>query len=113
MKRLGAAGFLFFQDVAANELRLFQRDKKADAGFDGRGVLIQLMAIKGVTHLGPQSIARTQARSQHDARRMLTHRKAAGDGNLEALRVPKRRLSDIVYKALHADTDLKTITTDI
>ena len=34
---------------------------------------------------------------------MLARRRANGDGGLEALRVLKRRLSDVVYRALRAD----------
>jgi transposase len=33
---------------------------------------------------------------------LLARRTAAGDGGLEALRVLKRRLSDVVYRALRA-----------
>ena len=38
---------------------------------------------------------------------MMTRRKAAGDSGLEALRVLKRRLSDVVYAALRADLAIK------
>lgn len=48
-------------------------------------------------------IALTQARIHPDARAMLARRRANGDGGLEALRVLKRRLSDVVYRALKAD----------
>ena len=34
---------------------------------------------------------------------MIARRRANGDGGLEALRVLKRRLSDVVYRALRAD----------
>ncbi|CAM01673.1 hypothetical protein SACE_2373 [Saccharopolyspora erythraea NRRL 2338] len=34
---------------------------------------------------------------------MLARRKAAGDGGLEALRILKRRLSDVVYRAMIND----------
>jgi hypothetical protein len=45
----------------------------------------------------------TQAHWHPQARTLLAHRKANGDGGLEALRVLKRRLSDVVYHALRAD----------
>lgn len=48
-------------------------------------------------------IALTQARIHPDARAMLARRRAQGDGGLEAIRVLKRRLSDVVYRALKAD----------
>jgi transposase len=48
-------------------------------------------------------IALTQAQWHPEARAMLARRKASGDGGLEALRVLKRRLSDVVYRALIAD----------
>ena len=48
-------------------------------------------------------IAMTQARVHPGARAMLERRKAAGDGGMEALRVLKRRLSDVIYQALRAD----------
>jgi hypothetical protein len=34
---------------------------------------------------------------------MIARRRAHGDGGLEALRILKRRLSDVVYRALKAD----------
>ncbi len=48
-------------------------------------------------------IALTQARIHPDARALLARRRANGDGGLEALRVLKRRLSDVVYRALITD----------
>jgi transposase len=48
-------------------------------------------------------IALTQAHWHPDARALLQRRRAAGDGGLEAIRVLKRRLSDVVYNALLAD----------
>ncbi|WP_309111710.1 IS110 family transposase [Saccharothrix sp.] len=48
-------------------------------------------------------IALTQARCHPDARNLLARRRAANDGGLEALRRLKRHLSDVVYRALHAD----------
>lgn len=54
-------------------------------------------------------IALTQAHWHPEARAMLTRRKAAGDGGLEALRILKRRLSDVVYRAMI--TDAETLTT--
>jgi transposase len=49
-------------------------------------------------------IALTQAQWHPDAKTMIARRKAQGDGGLEALRILKRRLSDVVYHALEADT---------
>jgi hypothetical protein len=51
-------------------------------------------------------IAMTQARCHPDARALLDRRKAGGDGGLEALRILKRRLSDIVYRAMITDQAL-------
>ena len=48
-------------------------------------------------------IALTQARCHPGARELLARRKANGDGGMEALRVLKRRLSDVVYRALLND----------
>jgi transposase len=48
-------------------------------------------------------IALTQARCHPDARALLARRRAGGDGGLEALRVLKRHLSDVVYRALRTD----------
>ncbi len=45
----------------------------------------------------------TQARCYQPAKDLITRRKAGGDGGLEALRVLKRRLSDVIYQALRAD----------
>jgi transposase len=48
-------------------------------------------------------IALTQARSYPPARELLDRRKSNGDGGMEALRVLKRRPSDVVYRAMLAD----------
>ena len=48
-------------------------------------------------------IAITQARWHPGGRALLARRRAQGDSNREALRVLKRRLSDVVYRALHTD----------
>lgn len=48
-------------------------------------------------------IAMTQARMHPPARELLTRRKANGDGGMEALRVLKRRLSDVIYRAMITD----------
>jgi transposase len=48
-------------------------------------------------------IAVTQIRCHPDAQAYIKHRIAAGDSKTEALRALKRRLSDIVYRALLAD----------
>ena len=48
-------------------------------------------------------IALTQARHHPGAQAMIARRRANGDGGPEALRVLKRRLSDVVYRALRAD----------
>ena len=48
-------------------------------------------------------IALTQAHWHPDARALIARRRANGDGGLEAIRVLKRRLSDIVYRALLTD----------
>jgi transposase len=49
-------------------------------------------------------IAMTQARCHKPARELMARRKADGDGGMEALRVLKRRLSDVIYQALRADS---------
>jgi transposase len=48
-------------------------------------------------------IAMTQARCHPPAKELLARRKANGDGGLEALRILKRRLSDVIYQALRDD----------
>jgi transposase len=48
-------------------------------------------------------IAVTQIRCHPEAQAYLKQRMAAGDSKTEALRALKRRLSDIVYRALQAD----------
>lgn len=48
-------------------------------------------------------IAITQARFHPPARQLLDRRKKSGDGGMEALRILKRRLSDVVYRAMLAD----------
>ncbi|MCC3333003.1 IS110 family transposase [Nocardia abscessus] len=56
-------------------------------------------------------IALTQARCHPDARALLARRKAKGDGGMEALRILKRRLSDVVYRAMLADLDHRSAET--
>jgi transposase len=53
-------------------------------------------------------IAVTQIRCHDDARAYLDRRLANGNTKTEALRALKRRLSDIVYRALLADTQPET-----
>ncbi|WP_433208681.1 IS110 family transposase [Nocardia sp. CA-107356] len=48
-------------------------------------------------------IALTQARCHPGARELVARRRAKGDGGMEALRILKRRLSDVVYRAMIAD----------
>jgi transposase len=48
-------------------------------------------------------IALTQSQWHPEAKAMMARRKAQGDSGREALRVLKRRLSDVVYRALKAD----------
>ena len=55
-------------------------------------------------------IALTQARVHPGARALLARRRANGDGGLEALRVLKRHLSDVVYRALRADATIELRT---
>ncbi len=51
-------------------------------------------------------IAVTQTRCHPDARAYLERRMANGNTKTEALRALKRRLSDIVFRNLHADTQI-------
>ena len=48
-------------------------------------------------------MAMTQARCHPPAQAMMTRRKESGDSGREAMRVLKRRLSDVIYAALRAD----------
>jgi transposase len=48
-------------------------------------------------------IALTQSQWHPEAKAMIARRRATGDSPREALRVLKRRLSDVVYRALRAD----------
>ena len=48
-------------------------------------------------------IALTQVHWHQPARELFDRRKAGGDGGMEALRIIKRRLSDVVYRALVID----------
>jgi transposase len=57
-------------------------------------------------------IAITQARCHDDARAYLERRMTNGDTKTEALRALKRRLSDVVYRALLADAPPLTAPSD-
>ena len=48
----------------------------------------------------------SQARCHPGPRALLARRKASGDGGMEALRILKCRLSDVVFKAMAADRPL-------
>ena len=52
-------------------------------------------------------IAVTQAHHHADARQYLVRRRAAGNSTTESLRCLKRRLSDVVYRALLSDARLE------
>ena len=58
-------------------------------------------------------IAVTQKRCHPDARSYLERRLARGNTNTEALRALKRRLSDVVYRSLLADTHTTPLATCI
>lgn len=51
-------------------------------------------------------IALTQSRWHPEAKALIARREAQGDSGREALRVLKRRLSDVVYRALAADAQV-------
>ncbi|MBE1610014.1 hypothetical protein HEB94_006862 [Actinopolymorpha pittospori] len=53
-------------------------------------------------------VALTQARWHPDTKAMIARRVASGDSGREAMRILKRRLSDVVYRALQADMLLAT-----
>ncbi|MBN2623781.1 MAG: IS110 family transposase, partial [Acidimicrobiales bacterium] len=57
-------------------------------------------------------IAVTQIRCHDDARAYLERRMSTGNTKTEALRALKRRLSDVVYRALQADAQPLTATRD-
>jgi transposase len=57
-------------------------------------------------NLALHRIALTQARHHPDARRYLARRRANGDTPTEAIRALKRRLSDVVYRALLSDASV-------
>nr|WP_306307692.1 IS110 family transposase [Nocardia araoensis] len=56
-------------------------------------------------------ITLTQARCHPDARALLAQRKADGDGGMEAMRILKRRLSDVIFRAMIADQRINEVTT--
>ena len=58
---------------------------------------------------GIHRIALTQARCHAPARELLDRRRKNGDGGMEALRVLKRRLSDVVFRAMVLDQSLTVI----
>jgi|1186.fasta_scaffold96559_1 transposase len=56
-------------------------------------------------------MALTQMRVHPPAKAMIERRRAGGDGGMEALRVLKRRLSDVAYQALRADLNTRAALT--
>ena len=61
------------------------------------------LRVSAITLGRADRIALTQVHWHPPAQAMIARRRANGDGGLEALRVLKRRLSDVVYRALRAD----------
>ena len=57
-------------------------------------------------------IALTQSHCHPPAQTLIARRKAQGDSNREALRILKRRLSDLVYHALKTDAQTTTPTSN-
>lgn len=55
-------------------------------------------------------IALTQSQWDPRAQELLARRRAPGDSSREALRILKRRLSDVVYRALRADVEVQLRT---
>jgi transposase len=49
----------------------------------------------------------TQARCHPPAQELIARRTAGGDGGLEALRILKRRLSDVIYQAQRTDLNAR------
>jgi hypothetical protein len=80
-----------------------QRHRLSRASDRQHNYALHVMAI---TQIRRNTASRwmTQARCHPPARDLLTRRKAGGDGGLEALRILKRRPSDVVYRALQTDT---------
>ncbi len=58
---LHAVGFLFRENGAAIEFALVERDKKSEPGLDGRGLLVQFMAVKRIANFRAQRVARAEA----------------------------------------------------
>jgi transposase len=56
------------------------------------------------TNAALHRIAITQMRIHPDARRLITKHMTAGKTKTEALRILKRRLSDVVYRTMIQDT---------
>src|SRR4051794_35163905 len=52
---------LFCKNGSANKVRLVQRDKKTNAGFERRRLFIQFVSIQWVTIFGAQGIPRAEA----------------------------------------------------
>jgi transposase len=59
-------------------------------------------------NLAIHRIALTQAHWHPPVKANMARRRAEGDSGIEALRVLKRRLSDIVYAALRADVPIRS-----
>jgi len=86
------------------------RSKDAFARLNGTaldiGVVIEQAATSLVTYwesavsAALHGIAMTQARTHPPGRGLLQRRKLNGDGGMEALRLLKRRLSDVVNRAM-------------
>jgi transposase len=58
-------------------------------------------------------IAITQARSHEGARALLQRRRENGDSKSESIRILKRRLSDVVFRALLLDAVAESAATEL
>ena len=60
---------MFRKNGTPIEFALVERDKKSEPGLDGRGLLVQLMAVKRIANLRAQCGARAEA-ARFDAERV-------------------------------------------
>ena len=108
----GGRGFVARWDAGTFE---WDRETDTEKTFHLRGAHLQGRARLSRTgnrqlNAALHRIAMTQARMHPPAQELLARLKLNGDGSMDALRVLKRRLSDVVYRAMLNDPSQPALT---
>jgi transposase len=71
---------------------------------------VAIVAPSPLAIVGCSALTAANLVGETAVRELLARRKSNGDGGMEALRIPKRRLSDVVYRAMLSDQNQTTLS---